>query len=196
MKKTSSKAASSKVQEIESFDNRRFDFRKLKPGLSATEIQNLIVVPGGKFKFPFQAIETLSVTKTVGRGRTNLTFIAPTVVQADATVPRAFFNKAAQARRPAIQMHFETGPYGITSNGTFVMEFRIQTFGQSTFNLVGSGNVLNAGTKVLNGLTSVSLVFQNVAPTDQNFGFLEQTAGGQWDWFSVQLRFPDIVITL
>jgi hypothetical protein len=76
------------------------------------------------------------------------------------------------------------------------MEFTIQVFGQSTFKLDGGPvNVLNNGTKVLNGQTKVSLVFPNLSPSQQVFGFLEQTAGGAWNWFSTQVRFPDIVIS-
>jgi len=37
--------------------------------------------------------ETLSATKTVGRGRTNLTIIVPTIVQIDAATPRATFDR-------------------------------------------------------------------------------------------------------
>jgi hypothetical protein len=95
-------------------------------------------------------------------------------------------------------MHFEPSAYGITSVGTYILEFTIQVFGQSTFNLsgfAGSGTILNGGTKVLNGQTRVSLVLQNVPASQQTFGFLEQTAGGAWNWFSTQVRFPDIVIS-
>ena len=139
--------------------------------------------------FPFLPIETLSATKTIGRGRTNLTIIVPTIVQIDAAMPSATFNKQSQSRNPVIQMHFEPSAYGITSVGTYIMEFTIQAFGQSTFNLSGFGGpgaVLNDGTKVLNGQTRVSLVFQNVPASQQIFGFLEQTAGGAWNWFSTQ----------
>ena len=79
------------------------------------------------------------------------------------------------------------------------MEFTIEAFGQSTFNLVGfagSGTVLNAGTKVLNGPARVSLVLKNVPPSQQTFGFLEQTAGVAWNWFSTQVSFPPLVIKL
>jgi hypothetical protein len=76
------------------------------------------------------------------------------------------------------------------------MEFAIQAFGQSTFNLSGGPvAILNGGTKVLNGQTRVSLVFPNLSPSQQVFGLLEQTAGGAWNWFSTQVRFPDIVIS-
>jgi len=198
MKKASSKAASNKVRELEPFDKRSIDLTKFKPDLSATDLKKLLGPAGGIVIFPFLPIETLSATKTIGRGRTNLTIIVPTIVQIDAATPSATFNKQSQSRNPVIQMHFEPSAYGITSVGTYIMEFTIQVFGQSTFNLsgfAGSGTVLNAGTKVLNGQTRVSLVFQNVPASQQTFGFLEQTAGGAWNWFSTQVRFPDIVIS-
>jgi hypothetical protein len=198
MKKASSKAASNKVRELEPFDKRSIDFTKFKPDLSAKDLKKLLEPVGGIVIFPFLPIETLSATKTIGRGRTNLTIIVPTIVQIDAATPSASFNKQSQSRNPVIQMHFEPSAYGITSVGTYIMEFTIQVFGQSTFNLsgfAGSGAVLNAGTKVLNGQTRVSLVFQNVPASQQTFGFLEQTAGGAWNWFSTQVRFPDIVIS-
>ena len=73
------------------------------------------------------------------------------------------------------------------------MTFAIECFGQTTFNLngfAGSGNLTNAGTKVLGGKITVTLGFNNVPPSQQTFGFLEQTAGAPWDFFSVQARFP------
>ena len=197
MKKVSSKTASNKARELEPFDKRSIDLTKFKPDLSARDLKKLLGPAGGIVVFPFLPIETLSATKTIGRGRTNLTIIVPTIVQIDAATPSATFNKQSQTRNPVIQMHFEPSAYGITSVGTYIMEFTIQVFGQSTFNLsgfAGSGTVLNAGTKMLNGQARVSLVFQNVPASQQTFGFLEQTAGGAWNWFSTQVRFPDIVI--
>jgi peptidoglycan/xylan/chitin deacetylase (PgdA/CDA1 family) len=79
---------------------------------------------------------------------------------------------------------------------TYIMEFTIQTFGQSTFTLSGGPvPVTNAGTKVLNGPAKVSLVFPNLSPVQQVFGFMEQTAGSAWSWFSTSVQFPPIVIS-
>ena len=192
MAKTPSKATR-KVAEIEPFDKRRIELTKAKPELSAKELQALIK-PG---RFSFLAIETLTPTKTVGRGRTNLTLIAPTVFQTDATVPRATFDVRAQARKPGAQMHFQPSGYGITSVATYIMEFTVETFGQSTFNLQGGPfnvTILNAGTKTLNGLSGVALVFKDLPPSSEVFGFLEQTSGAVWNWFSISVRFPDLVI--
>jgi hypothetical protein len=196
MRKTSSRRT--RTPELEAFDRRRIDLARFRPDLSTKDIAALL---GGSQlpPSPFLPIETLSVTRTVGRGRTNLTFIRPTIVQADAAVPSATFDRrVSPSRNPVIQMHFEPGAYGITSVGTYLMEFAIQAFGQSTFTLqgfAGSGAVLNAGTKVLNGQVRVSLVLQNVQSWQHTFGFLEQTAGVAWSWFSAQVRFPPPVIT-
>jgi hypothetical protein len=198
MKQASSQMASNTVRELEPRDQRSIDLTTFQPDLSAKDVQKLLGLGRGIVVFPFLPIETLSATKTLGLGRTNLTIIVPTIVQIDAATPSASFNKQSQARNPVIQMHFEPSAYGITAVRTYIMEFTIEVFGQSTFNLngfAGSGTVVNAGTKVLNGPTRVSLVLQNVPAAQQTFGFLEQTAGGAWNWFSTQVRFPDIVIS-
>src|SRR5262249_44199044 len=147
--------------------------------------------------FPFFPIETLSVTKTVGRGRTNLTFAMPTVVQADATQPLAIFDRrATPSRNPTMQMHFEPVAYGITSVSSYVMVFSVIVDEPTTFELGGNfGFLVNGGTRVVNGQVNISLVFKNVPASQQIFGFITQTGGGRWSWFSVQARFPPLVIT-
>jgi len=200
MKKAASSSAKTKVKELEPFDRRSVDLSKFKSDLSLQDLQQMVSTGiGDHIIFPFAPIETLTCTKTIGLARTNLTFIAPTIVQIDTPSPFASFDVRAQSRHPAIQMHFQPSGYGITSPATYIMEFNIQVFGQSTFNLAGfagSGTVLNGGTKVLNGQVKVSLVMQNVPPGQQTFGFLEETSGVSWNWFSTQVRFPPIVISL
>jgi len=199
MAKASSKAVSNKARQLEPFDKRSINLTKFKPDLTPKDFKALFPPAGGIITFPFFPIETLTSTKTIGLGRTNLTIIVPTIVQIDQATPRASFDRrATPSRNPIIQMHFEPSAYGITSVATYIMEFTIQAFGQSTFNLTGfagPGTILNGGTKVLNGQVRVSLIMQNVPPSQQTFGFLEQTAGVAWDWFSTQVRFPPIVIS-
>jgi hypothetical protein len=200
MKKAASGKSATRIQEIEPFDKRRVDLAKFKPELSDKELHKLLGSIGDIIAFPFLPIETLSPTKTIGLGRTNLTFIAPTVVQIDTPTPRATFDVRAQTRHPGIQMHFEPIAYGITSVAMYFMEFTIQVSGQSTFNLSGyaggPGHVLNDGTKVLNGQTTVTLVLKNVDPTQHTSGFLEETSGVDWQWFRTKVRFPPIVVSL
>jgi hypothetical protein len=201
MKTKSLAKAKNKAREIEPFDKRNVTLAKFPTDLSPENlIRMLRQVPGNRVLPPFfQSIETISVTKTVGRGRTNLTLVVPTVVQADATIPRASFDRTiTPSRRPATQVHFAPAAYGITTVATYFIEFRIEVFGQGTFNLQGnadSGTVLNAGTKQLSGQTTVTLVLQNVPPAAETFAFLEQTAGAPWNWFATRISFPPIVIT-
>jgi hypothetical protein len=186
-----------KVTELEPFDKRTVDFAKIRPDLTVKDYRKLFRPKDGVVFFPFP-IETLSPTKTIGKGRTNLTIIMSTIVQIDATVPAATFDRrATPSRDPVIQMHFEPSAYGITSVGTYIMEFAIQAFGQSTFTLSGGPvPTTNGGTKVLNGLQRVSLIFPNLAPTQQVFGFMQQTAGVAWSWFSTTVSPPPIVIAI
>jgi hypothetical protein len=200
MTNTPSTEKRQKVSELEPFNKRNLDLTKFKPDLTGKQLQSLFALPGDAAGFPifFHAIETLSVTKTVGNGRTNLTFVRPTIVQADATVPFAGFDRTVSpTRNPAIQMHFEPSAYGITTVASYLMIFTIECFGQSTFRLegfAGAGTLSNNGTKVLSGQKTVTLVFNNVPPSEQIFGFLEQTAGERWNWVSVQARFPFPVV--
>ena len=197
MRNAPSRAAGKKVTEVEPFDKRSVDFAKFKPDLTVKDLRKLFGPKRGVVVFPFGPIETLSPIRTIGRGRTNLTIIMSTIVQIDSTVPTATFDRrATPSRDPIIQMHFEPIAYGITSVATYIMEFRIQTFGQSTFTLSGGPvPVTNAGTKVLNGPAKVSLIFPNLAPAQQVFGFMQQTAGSAWSWFATEVRFPPIVIS-
>jgi len=182
-------------------DTRRVDLTKFKPDITVADIKALGPRAFDRSIFPaiFGNVETLSVTKTIGRGRTNLTIVRPTVFQADATVPRASFDRrATPGRDPAVQMHFEAGAYGITFVTTYLMVFTIEVFGQGTFRIdgfQGPGGITNAGTRVLAGKTTVTLIFKNLAPAQQIFGFIEQKSGDRWDWFSTQVSFPPIVAT-
>lgn len=197
MKRSARGAEKTKTTELEAYDGRKVDVTKFKPDLSPQKLQALFGFPG---KLSWLSIDVLGVTKTVGRGRTNLTFIRPTIVQADAATPFATFDQQVSgSRKPAISMHFEPGAYGITSNVSFLMTFAIECSNQSTFELqgfAGPGTLTNAGTKVLSGKTTVTLGFNNVPPSQQTFGFLEQESGGPWNFFSVEARFPFPVLEL
>jgi hypothetical protein len=76
---------SGKAKEPFPFDDNKIDFSTFKTEFSATEISKLIWPGGGIYTFPFGPIDTLSPIKTIGKGRTNLTLISPTILQIDAT---------------------------------------------------------------------------------------------------------------
>lgn len=185
-------------RELTKLDKRSLDFTKLKPDLSPLEVAKIVGSLPGRVFFPFTPIETLSPTKTLGKGRTNLTFVRPTIVQIDTLgTPFATFDIRAQPS-PAISAHFEPIAYGITAPSTYVFEFTLQAFGPSNFLLggfAGAGTLANAGVRTLNGLTTVSLIMKGVPPATHTSGFLQQTSGVAWNFLSVKLKFPDIVIT-
>ena len=198
-KKTSPKLRPRPVKELEpagtkytSPDRFRAD---LKPG-------SILDLPGGGLvEFSFAPVETLSPGKTLGKGRTNLTLIEPTIIQVDTTPPAppfANFDKTKSERNPAIQMHFDPAAYGFTSPQTFIMEFTLSVVGTASFNL-GAGpfglNITGVGTRNVSGNVRVSIVFHRLAPGQKVFGFVEQTSGGSWTWFQTQIRLPSLVLT-
>jgi hypothetical protein len=202
MKKPSSSSRAGKnLGELEAYSKKNIDPTKFKPDISVKDWVE-VFKPGRIRPFPafFFPIETLSPIKTIGLGRTNLTIIMSTIVQTDpapGVLPHANFDRqATPIRNPAIQMHFKPSAYGITSTSTYFMVFALDVVGQSTFQAGGNFGLLsNPGPKVVSGQTSVSLIFKNVPPAQDLFGFLEQTAGGRWTWFSTRVTFPPLVLT-
>ena len=176
------------------FEKNKINFDEFTPEISTEKLVDTLAGPIIIGLPWFYSIDTLSVTKTVGKGRTNLTFIRPDIVQADAATPYAGFNKQnSPQRNPTIQMHFDPSAYGITSVSNYVMVFSVENFGANNFNLQGNagvGTVGNAGPKVLNGKQTVSLSFINVPPSQQIYGYLEQTSGRAWNYYSTAIRFP------
>src|SRR5512146_1724254 len=103
MKKSGRRASRRKTAELEPYDGRRVDVARFKPDLSPKKLAGLF---GLQAKLSFLTIEILGIARTVGRGRTNLTFIRPTIVQADAATPFASFDRQLSgSRKPAISMH-------------------------------------------------------------------------------------------
>ncbi|QMW05624.1 hypothetical protein [Spirosoma foliorum] len=183
--------------KLAKFEKNRINFDDFQAETSLEKLLGTFASPGLGPSFPlpsFFSIDTLSVTRTVGKGRTNLTFIQPDIVQADAMTPYASFDRRnSPIRNPTIQMHFEPVAYGITSVSNYVMVFLIENSSQNQFSLQGNaglGTVGNAGTKVLNGKQAVALTFSNVPPSQQIYGYLEQTAGSSWNYYSTTIRFP------
>lgn len=193
MKTTTRGVKKGNAPELEVFDRRRVDVSKFTPDLSPKKLNAMFQFPGG-LGVSWLAIDLLGVTKTVGKGRTNLTFIRPTIVQADAATPYAGFDiQLSPSRNPAISMHFEPSAYGIPSASSFLIVFAIECSDQTTFNLsgyAGPGNLTNTGAKALSGKNTVTLGFNNVPPSQQTWGLLEQTAGSPWNFYSAEARFP------
>lgn len=170
------------------------NFNEFTPDISVEKLGNTFVSPSINLPW-FFPVDTLSPAKTVGKGRTNLAFIAPVIVQTDAETPFVRLNRqSASQLDPTIQVHFDPAAYGITSVANYVMVFSIdsQELSANNFNLwgyAGKGTLVNAGTKTLIGKQTVSLIFTNVPPSQQIAGVLQQTSGGNWLYYLTAIRF-------
>jgi hypothetical protein len=182
------------------FDSNAVDFGLFKPDISPRDWAEKYRSGSLSQFFYFRPIDLLSPVKTVGRGRTNLTLIMPTIVQTDAATPYAGFDMSVTpSRRPAVSVHFEPSAYGITAVGTYVLAFAIETSGPATFSLsgfAGGGTLSGAGAKSVNGQQTVSLIFTNVPASAQFYGSLEQTSGGVWSWYRTGINYPPLVLQL
>lgn len=199
MKKVSSKTADIKITKPTQYEKKIVNFSKFTPDILEKDLHKLFPSIGNIQFYPFAPIDVLSCTKTKGSGRTNITIIMPTIVQVDAATPYAGFDRRlTPSRNPLIQIHFDPAAYGITYNATYIIEFTIDAADGSTFNLTGyslAGTLVNAGTKVLNGPSKVSLIIRNMPPT-VTYAYLEQISGGVWNWYSTKITFPPLVISL
>jgi hypothetical protein len=163
----------------------------------ATEIRVSDVI-----HFPwFLPIDTISPTHTVGKGRTNLTLIAPDIMQTDTTgTPYASFsNRQTPSGGPGVSVHFQPSGYGITNAGDYIVSFAIATTGPVTlnvdaFSLVGSPT--GTGSKTVNGNVSVAVVLHGLPPTQITYVSIQQTAGAAWSWYSTSFEHPPLVITI
>ena len=159
-------------------------------------------------KFPLQDVlgtpihfaphEVLTPAKTVGRGRTNLTLIRPTVVQTDATTPFASFDlRESPNRNPAVSVHFNASAYGITWTGTYVFTFAVDAPTRAGFTpsgFAGSGTVDAAGSIRFAGRRVITVILRNVPPNQDVNAAIEQTSGETWSWFSTSIGRPPLVI--
>jgi hypothetical protein len=151
------------------------------------------------FHFPwFLPIETISPTHTVGKGRTNLTLIAPDIMQTDTvgTPYASFSNRQTQAGGPGVSVHFVPSAYGISGTGSYVVSFAISTFGPVTLNVgayAGGGTTSGTGAKTVNGNVSVTVVLNNVPPSQQTYASIQQSGGSAWSWYSTSIEHPPLV---
>ena len=202
MKKKKSPADTGKTHEVEPFDPRKVDWSGFKSDLTALEFRDSLTTVNLGTRFPifWNTIETLSATRTVGKGRTNLTLINATILQTDATSPYAGFDRTVTPNRnPVSQIHFEPSAYGITGTGTYYIAFTIDAGASATFSIqgyAGPGTVVNAGSRTVSGRKVLTLILKNVPANQQVYAFIEQTAGNAWSWYATEIQFPPLVIHL
>jgi hypothetical protein len=200
MSKASSRRVKS-VGQVAPYDKRKIDFTKFQPDMLLKDLTPVLKPVSRNFPISVAIqigqIETLSPAKTIGAGRTNLTIKVPTLVQVDTGTPYVSFDLSTTSGDPTISMHFEPQAYGITTVSTFMMNFLIDAAAPCTFLLSGGPGasfLSGDGTKVLNGRRSVTLLFKNVPPSQQVYGYLQQTAGGAWQWYTARVSYLPLLI--
>lgn len=148
--------------------------------------------------FHFAPYEVLSPTRTVGRGRTNLTLIRPTILQTDAASPFAAFDlRESPNRNPAVSVHFSASAYGITWTGTYVFTFAVDAPTRAAFTpsgFAGSGTVDAPASIRFAGRRVITVILRNVPPNQEVNAAIEQTSGEAWSWFSTSIGRPPLVI--
>jgi hypothetical protein len=174
------------------------DLSTFEKTLSLSDFATKITV-GGVFHPPwFSPIDTIDPRHTVGKGRTNLTLIAPDILQTDTTgTPYASFTShSTPSGGPGVSVHFEPSAYGITSTATYVVSFLIAASGPVTLNIggyAGAGTVTGTGSKTVTGNTSVTVVLHGVPASQQTYASIQQTGGAQWSWYSTTIEYPPLV---
>ena len=201
MAKTSSRTTKRPAEKLDAPEKLKIDLTRFKPDLTANDLKNALTpVRFSDFNiFIFPTIDTISPTKTIGLGRTNLTLVRPVILQTDASPAFVSFEAAlgTPQQRPTVSVHFEPSAYGLTGNVTFVMGFSLEAFGTVNLDLgafAGSGTVTGLGPRSINGRQIVSLVFNNVPATQQVFGHVAQTGGATVRWFQTRLSYLPVIV--
>lgn len=201
MAKAASGTKKAPATKLDAPENLKIDFTRFKPDLTADDLKHALTpVRLGDFNiFVFPTIDTISPTKTIGLGRTNLTVVRPVILQTDASPAFVTFDGAlgSPQQRPTVSVHFEPQKYGLTGNVTFIMSFSIEAFGTVNLDLgafAGSGTATGIGPRTANGKQIVSIVFNNVPATQQVFGHVAQTGGGRWNWFLTRISYLPILV--
>lgn len=177
-------------------NDRTVDLSTFEKTLSLTDVATKISVHD-VFHFPWSLpIDTISPVHTVGKGGTNLTLLAPDLLQTDAATPYASFTSNAHPGGPGVSVHFQPAAYGIATTATYLISFLVSTSAAVTLNVLGyagAGAVVGAGAKTVNGNVSVNVLLQNVPASQLTYASIQQTGGAQWSWFSTTIEYPPLV---
>jgi hypothetical protein len=189
---------SGEIEDVVHIDPATFD-----KTLSLTDIARQVSVHD-VITFPwFRPIDTISPTHTVGKGRTNLTLIAPDIMQTDTTgTPYASFTyRQTTSGGPGVSVHFTPSAYGATANGDYIITFLITAFGSVSLDVGafagGPGSSISGtGLRNVNGNVAVVVGLRNVPPTQVTYASIQQKAGAGWQWFNTTIEYPPLIITL
>ncbi len=186
----------------DSFDDRRVDLTSFEKDLTvadwATKYRVGDVVQGPWFQRP---IDTISPTKTIGKGRTNLTLGEPDILQVDAATPYASLSyRPTTAGGPFVSVHFEPAAYGITTVGTYVIAFLLEAASPVALvagGYAGGGTLSGTGNKTLSGRQTVSVVLGGVPANGKVNAMIQQASpGGSWTWYSTSIEYPPLLIQI
>ncbi|MGO4536701.1 hypothetical protein [Leifsonia sp. 2MCAF36] len=158
-------------------------------------VQDVIIFPW------YRLIETISPTHTVGKGRTNLTLIAPDIMQTDTTgTPYASFtNRPTPSGGPGVSVHFTPGDYGATAPADYIVTFVITANGSVNLNVGGyAGGTAPTGTgaRTVNGNVAVVVGLRSVPPNQVTYASIQQTGGSSWQWYRTEIEYPPLILQL
>jgi hypothetical protein len=179
----------------------RIDPATFERTLSLTDIAHRVSVRD-VITFPwFRPIDSMSPTHTVGKGRTNLTLIAPDIMQTDTTgTPYASFTyRSTLSGGPGVSVHFSPGDYGATAASDYVVTFVITANGNVDLNVggyAGATTPTGLGPRTVNGNVAVVVGLKNVPPTQVTYASIQQTGGAGWQWYRTAIEYPPLIIQL
>lgn|SRR5689334_14490641 len=168
---------------------------------SLTDIAHRITVRD-VITFPwFRPIDTISPTHTVGKGRTNLTLIAPDIMQTDTTgTPYASFAfRPTPSGGPGVSVHFTPGDYGATTVSDYLVTFVVTANGAVNLNVggyAGGTTPSGLGPRTVNGNVAIVVGLKSVPPTQVTYASIQQTGGAGWQWFRTAIEYPPLIIQL
>jgi hypothetical protein len=178
------------------FEDRTIDLTAFEKDLTLEDWTRIVRFPW----FP-PPIEVLSPTRTIGKGRTNLTLGAPDILQTDAATPYAGYSyRQTPAGGPFVSVHFEPAAYGITTTATYVIAFLLEAASPVTLNAGGyaaGGTLGGTGAKTLVGTKAFSVVLGSVPANGQVNAYIQQAApGGSWTWYSTSIEYPPLLVEI
>ena len=186
---------------FEKFEDRDLDLATFEHDIDAkgwAEKYRIGEIDLGPIFWP-PALATLTPPRLAGVAGTAINLIQPSVVICDTNfTPFASFDMAdTPARKPGLQVAFTASAYGISTPGTYVFTFFVDSGGSVTLRagglqlpglmLSGTGDFAGSGPR------TITLVYKNLAANQRVFVGLEQQAGGQWSWVRATIGFPPLV---
>ena len=141
-----------------------------------------------------RTLDTLSPAHPVGTGRTNVTIIAPTIVQLDTPVPFAGFELVAGRRPGAVAMHVDPAAYGHQPGERYEVAFVVQTDGACSFSWqAGFDADQHTGAATVNGHGVIAMGLGTFTQGATGLANIQQTSGATWRWQRLVITRPIVL---